>query len=208
MNTETQRHRGRKTQRANSFFNEILPLHVSLRFLPPRLCASAFKFILLILPVVGLALEARGADNFAGQVDLSKFEKVTVQHQMTLKTFDSFSRQVLTEITGKASLDGNTATFTVLDMMFRPEAYQEKDVVKIKHLPVRQELSEELIRTKVLTPAEGEKLLKSGLISLKTWQRPETLNFLRKLIAADNRKSEAVGQRERWKNCSAGVSCC
>jgi cytochrome c-type biogenesis protein CcsB len=154
--------------------------------------------LVVVLGLVGSVRAANGAgagdDAFARAVDLERFDRVVVQHQQVLKTFDTYARQALTNISGKGSLDGRDASFVVLDMALRPDAYVGRDMIKIKHLPVRQELSEELVRKNVLTKEEGDKLVKSGMISLKLWQRPEVLSFLQRLVASDNRKTEAVAQ--------------
>jgi hypothetical protein len=82
----------------------------------------------IIIAVVLLLIAAPAyaevtTDEFAREVNLAPFKRLTIQHHQTLKTFETFSRQTLSTITGRASLDGRDASFTVLDMAFRPDDY-------------------------------------------------------------------------------------
>ncbi len=147
-------------------------------------------FVSLLAALCGTAR----ADDFPGNVDVERFERIAIQHQQTVKTFDTFSRQVLTEITGRGSLEGRPASVTVLDIAFRPEAYQTANIIKIKAVPVREVLRDELTRAKVIDAAEGKRLYEKGTISLELWRRPETFKAMRDLIQSDARKSEAVAE--------------
>src|SRR5690349_16545594 len=115
-------------------------------------------FVSLLAALCGTAR----ADDFPGNVDVERFERIAIQHQQTVKTFDTFSRQVLTEITGRGSLEGRPASVTVLDIAFRPEAYQTANIIKIKAVPVREVLRDELTRAKVIDAAEGKRLYEKG----------------------------------------------
>ncbi len=151
------------------------------------------RFFSVLFAVVFAAGVARAGD-FARDVNVEKFEKIAIQHQQTVKTFDTFARQVLTEITGRGSLEGNPATVTVLDMAFRPDAYRNANVIKIKAVPVREVLRDELVRLKVVDQAEATRIYQKGTISLTLWRNPETLKVMRDLVASDTRKAQAVGE--------------
>src|SRR5437879_5415149 len=94
---------------------------------------------LIISILILIAPLARAADEFAAKVDVAPLETVALQHRQTIKTFDSFSRQMLWTIAGKSSIDGNRPAFTVLDMSIRPEKYIDRNLVKIKSSPLRQD---------------------------------------------------------------------
>src|SRR3954462_3504712 len=95
---------------------------------------------LLLFVLCLITTQVARADDFADKVDVTPLEKITVQYRQTLKTFDSFSREVLGQITGRSTYQGHRPTFTVLDMTFRPENYSKENLVKIRHLPLREDM--------------------------------------------------------------------
>src|SRR5207247_7144022 len=97
-----------------------------------------FAFIVLVL--LGTAAARAAADDFAAKVDVSPLETISLQHRQTIKTFDSYARQMITDITGRGSLDGKPAVFTVLDFAARPEAYAQRNIIKLKNVPLSQGL--------------------------------------------------------------------
>ena len=72
-----------------------------------------------IAPLRSPAAEPPGAFD----VSLRTLERATAQHNSTLKTLDTFSRQVINAIAGRSTLDGQEPLATVLDIAYRPEAW-------------------------------------------------------------------------------------
>ena len=133
--------------------------------------------------------EPAAAREIAGKVDVSALDRATVQHNSTLKTFDTFSRQVINAVTGRGTLDGGAPTATLLDMCYRPWAYADRDLIKIANLPVREEVADAL----GLTTGEPRRLfLKNARISLLTYHRPEVQAALKEIESKDLRKIEGV----------------
>src|SRR5690348_8183294 len=97
------------------------------------------KVSLRVLVTLFLVTTVARADDFASQVDVAPLKSISLQHRQTLKTFDSYARQVLTTITGHGSLDGKPAAYTLLDMAARPELYIDRNIVFIKSVPLRQD---------------------------------------------------------------------
>src|SRR3712207_3035735 len=95
--------------------------------------ALALLFSLAAVPATS------AADDFSSKVDLRPLETLTVQHQQTLKTLDSWARQTITTITGKSKLQGAPPLYTALDMTFRPDAYRTMNIVKVRHVPLRMD---------------------------------------------------------------------
>ncbi|HWB54208.1 MAG TPA: cytochrome c biogenesis protein, partial [Tepidisphaeraceae bacterium] len=153
-----------------------------------------FQRILIVFTVLLAAVSVRAADTFANSVDVSQFEKIAIQHEETIKTFDTFSRQVLEAITGHESFDGRPASFTVLDMAFDPNAYRDQAVIHIKNLPVRLELKDDLVQLHIMTADQAQEMVRSGMISLNTWRQPGIVDAMRQFVASDNRRAEAVAQ--------------
>src|SRR5688572_25824512 len=109
---------------------------------------------------------ASAADDFASKVDLRPLETLTVQHQQTLKTLDSWARQTITTITGKSKLKGAPPLYTALDMTFRPESYRTMNIIKARHVPLRMDFRQ----VDFISDAEKDRILKEGTMSLELWQ--------------------------------------
>lgn len=156
----------------------------------------------LLLPAAALAQGAATAavahepiadESFARQVDLAPLRTISVQHRQTLKTLDSLARQTVTQIAGAAWIDGRDPLFTLLDMMFRPEHWRTRNIVKIKNVPVRQDLSAALAH---LSPGERARILKQGTISLELWEQPSTQQAVQKIASTAAFKLDALRQVE------------
>ena len=146
-------------------------------------------FLLSVFSVLSVVSSSR-ADDFAQQVDLAPLRSITVQHDQTLKTLDTFSRQVLYTITGRSTLDGQDPVYTVLDMAYRPQEYVHRNLIKIKNVPLREDLA----TLDGLDPAEKKHLVHDGLISLAFWIRPDVQHLLEKQQATAIFKAQAIGQ--------------
>src|SRR3954471_15886858 len=92
------------------------------------------KFVIVLISTFSFASLARAAD-----IDLSPLATIAVQDQQTLKTLDSYARQTLSTITGRSTLDGKSSLFTILDISFRPEAYRDRNLIKIRSVPLRED---------------------------------------------------------------------
>ncbi len=126
---------------------------------------------------------------FIDRVDLRALQRATTQHNSTLKTLDTFSRQVVNSIYGRSSIDGHDPLATLLDMSYRPQAWVDRDVIKIRHLPLREDVADALD----ITEAEPRRqFLKTARISLRTYYRPEVQELLTEIESKDLRKLDAV----------------
>src|SRR5439155_11286727 len=113
------------------------------------------RISLAILFVISAAAVARAADDFADKVDVSPLQTIALQHRQTIKTLDSFARQMLTAITGRGTLDGRPAVYTILDMAARPEEYAGRNIIKIRNVPLRQDLQ----RLDFISTAQKERIV-------------------------------------------------
>jgi cytochrome c-type biogenesis protein CcsB len=163
--------------------------------------------VLMLSAVVARAEDRVSVDEFAREVDLDAFKRLTIQHQQTLKTFETFSRQTLTTITGRPRLDGRDPTFTILDMAFRPEDYEQRNIVRIKVIPVREELAEGLRLAGLIDQAEADRIVKyEGTVSLEVMRSATAQKILQDLRASDTRKEDAVRQAMGAANTLAALS--
>ncbi len=97
------------------------------------------KYLQIIGLLIALVLPATvRADDLANHVDLSPLRPIAVQQDQTMKTLDTFARQVITTVTGHGTLDGHEPVYTLLDMSFRPELYVDRNIIKISNVPARE----------------------------------------------------------------------
>jgi cytochrome c-type biogenesis protein CcsB len=150
------------------------------------------KVMLKFLGVLFLcAPAARGqVDDFASRVDVSPLKSIALQHRQTIKTLDSYARQVLTTITGHGSLGGNPAVYTLLDIAARPEDYLDKKIIFIKSVPLRQDFQ----RLDFISADEQKRILKEGTVSLSFAVKPEVRQLVEEVAASAVFKSRAADQ--------------
>lgn len=143
----------------------------------------------LIRPLTGVLFLAAAAPlwaqsfdaKFINGVNLTPFELVAVQHDGRFKTFDTLARSAVRnmsyddELVREDAKGGQrvkqTAGFTYLDMLFRPEAYREDRMIYVKELGLRQSLTfaaRDRIDKKTL-----HAILKDGRVSVAFLSMPE-----------------------------------
>jgi cytochrome c-type biogenesis protein CcsB len=75
-------------------------------------------------------------------------------------------------------------------MSFRPEAYQDKNLIRVKNVPLREDMQE----VSSLSDAEKTRILKEGTISLNTWNSHDVQQFMMQEQSSAVFKSKAVGE--------------
>ncbi|MEM8875236.1 MAG: cytochrome c biogenesis protein CcsA [Planctomycetota bacterium] len=158
--------------------------------------------LLLTMLVCTLSLLSQGAwaqtsngstsdrSAFMEAVDVGPVKLLSVQDRQTIKTFDTFARGRIAEITGKRRIDGREPVFTVLDMAYRPDLYSGRNLIKVKHLPLRLELAE----LPFLTTEEADRLRQEGTISLLFFIRSEVQDYLEAQQASAMHKADAINK--------------
>ncbi|MEM6560490.1 MAG: cytochrome c biogenesis protein CcsA [Planctomycetota bacterium] len=127
---------------------------------------------------------------FIDAVDVEPVKRLSVQDRQTLKTFDTFARERIADITGKRRIDGQEPVFTVLDMAYRPELYAGRNLIKVRHLPLRLELAE----LPMLSDEQADRLRKEGTISLLFFVHQEVQEFLENQQASAVHKADAINR--------------
>jgi cytochrome c-type biogenesis protein CcsB len=165
-----------------------LPYRIVLFLLCAGLCAIA---PLRSLAAPTQASIAQTDTGFVESLDLSPLQRASVQHSSSLKTLDTFSRQVINSIHGRSTIDGQGSLTTLLDMTYRPEEWLDREIIKIRHLPLRQDIADAL-------DIEGDEprrlFLKNANISLRTYHQPEVQSLLQRLESSDMRKLDAINE--------------
>ncbi|MEE8156169.1 MAG: hypothetical protein V3T53_14545, partial [Phycisphaerales bacterium] len=120
--------------------------------------ASLFLGLLLFIMVRPAANRPRLPERsqFAQQVDLSPLGSVAVYDQGRLKSFDSFTSSLMKLVSGPHQVAGHPDGFAYLDLMLRPIAYEDADVIYVKNKPMRREIAGVLFRSVVEDLAEAQ----------------------------------------------------
>ncbi len=84
---------------------------------------------------------------FALQVDLAPLERVAVHDNGRLKSFGSFASSMMHFVAGPHRINGNPDAFSYVDLMLRPEAYEDAATVYVKNKPMRGEIVAALRRS-------------------------------------------------------------
>ncbi|HOW18429.1 MAG TPA: cytochrome c biogenesis protein ResB, partial [Phycisphaerae bacterium] len=101
--------------------------------------ASLIAWIAAVIVAAGAAPRAC-ARQFAQDVDLSRMRLIAVQHDGRFKPFDTLARETIQQITGDSVFDGQDPVYTYLDLMFRPAAYANRNLILVKKARVREVL--------------------------------------------------------------------
>jgi len=147
----------------------------------------AIIFALLVAIVPAYSQET---DDFAQQVDLTPLRTLTIQHAQTLKTLDTYARQTLNQITGKSTLDGHDALYSVLDITFQPQAYLHRNLIRIKNATLRHDFQE----LDIIDAEEKARILKEGTISLHFFLQPQVQEMLSRVQSSAVHKFDAVNE--------------
>ena len=142
--------------------------------------------LLALVGIVGIVGAARaGADElpFSRRVDLTPLATVAVQSDGRLKSLSSHASEMMSFVSGPKRIAGQAPLFTYLDMLLRPDAYREPDVIYVKGSGPRQRLADALLAADP-GAAMQERMRAfrgSGLISEELLTKPEALAVLREM---------------------------
>ena len=129
------------------------------------------------------------ADDLAN-LDLTPVRMLAVQHNQTLKTFDTYSRDVLFAVTGKTNYDGHPSPYVILDMAFRPEPYAKANLLYIRNKPFRKDFED----LTMIDAVEKARIIKEGTISLNFWLQPGVQAAMEKIESVSTIKATAIQQ--------------
>lgn len=132
--------------------------------------------------IVGNVLKARHSavqpSTFAQAVDLAPIKSLAVQQSGRIKSFDSVARTQMRFTSGRHAVAGQEPTFTFLDMMMRPEAYENADVVFVKKKPIRQQIADKLAQVDAVEMSVLDVFVRTGLISPSLLRQPAVSTLL------------------------------
>ncbi len=125
---------------------------------------------------------------FEHDVKLDEFRLLAVEHSDQIKILDSWARQCLSKIRGRQTIDGQDPLYTALDIAFRREAWEQKNVIYVQAVPIRLALM-----PLANSAAEGERLKREGLVSFSFLDSAAVQQKLNE-IGLDMRQVQAVNK--------------
>ena len=132
---------------------------------------------------------ARGAD-FADSVNLAPLESIESSTCRRSKRSTASPTRPCPPCTIASGLDGHSALYTVLDISFRPEAYADQNIIKIRNVPLRQDF----LRLQNVDPAELQRIVHDGMVPPNFLASDPVQALLRDVQATAVYKAEAVNQ--------------
>ncbi len=115
---------------------------------------------------------------FAQAVDLAPFKSLALQFSGRIKSLDSLARTQMRHLSGSRRIAGQEPLFTYLDILFRPSAYANADVVYIKKKPIRRRIADRLARVSAVPMAVINTFLDTGLIAPDLLKTREVMALL------------------------------
>ena len=142
-------------------------------------------------PAPGSGTNAAAGDDLAGvpfaeAVDLSPLAEVAVHVDGRLKSFESFAATQMQRVTGPRRFAGRSPGFTYFDMMLRPRAYEDADVIYIKKKPMREQIAA-ILRGSTAASTQAnlderlDRFVKRGLISERLLTDPGVVQLMSRL---------------------------
>jgi cytochrome c-type biogenesis protein CcsB len=163
-----------------------------------RLAAAALAMCATLMwPVTAPAqasVQQSAEPPFSAQVDLSPLATVAVQNDGRIKSFPSFAAQMMSFVSGPRRINGQSPEFTYIDMMLRPQAYGDADVIWVKGAPVRAPIAEAIRRADPQLDDRMKAFERTGLISQQLLAREDVQPVLRALESDLLRTAKAMDQ--------------
>jgi cytochrome c-type biogenesis protein CcsB len=145
------------------------------------LAVAVFAAVLGAWAAPATAAQGDGADArpFHERVDLRPLDAVAVFTDGRLKSFGSFASSQMQFVTGPRKVAGQPSDFTYLDLLFRPEAYRQADLVFVKNREVRARIADAVRRSQPDMAASVAPLESSGLVSESVLAMPAVVSELK-----------------------------
>ncbi len=124
---------------------------------------------------------APGPSDFARQVRLDPLSRTAVQADGRLRSFSSHAKIYMGYVSGPRSINGQSNGFTYLDLILRPERYQDVDLLFVKNKNVRAQILDALKGHPEVDESRAAAMRNSGLIARKLLTEPGITKLLARL---------------------------
>lgn len=140
----------------------------------------------VVVPMAtGGADQARASEDqsqtFAEQVDLDPLFRTAVQADGRIRSFESHAKAFISMISGSRLIHGQSNGFTLLDLIIRPDAYHDADIIYVKNKLVRQQIIDILLDRSLIDEDRARTMGKKGLISPDLLREPSVVALLDRL---------------------------
>ncbi len=140
---------------------------------------------------------SEATDAFIQALDTRPLSVVAVHYEGRLTSFDSFAYKIMKRVTGAGGYLDRPHTFTLLDKMIRPEAYEGADSVFVRKKLLRKRIAQALMDRPDLAQERLDRFMDSGLIARELLTRDADVVALISTLKADNiRTAQHVGELE------------
>lgn len=116
-------------------------------------------------------------DDFAAALKLDGLRALSLQDRQTIKTWDTYARQMVAQVAGRSKVDKRDPLFTLLDLSFRPDAYFDRPLLRIKN----PQFLSDLLKMPGLDPAQADSIRTNKAVSLSFWVSAPTQQFVAKM---------------------------
>jgi len=118
------------------------------------------------------------SSSFAQAVDLTPVKSLALQFSGRIKSLDSLARTQMRHLSGSHRIAGQEPLFTYLDILFRPDAYANADIVYVKKKPIRRRIADRLARVNAVEMGTINTFTKTGLIAPNLLNTPQVKALL------------------------------
>ena len=122
-------------------------------------------------------------NEFLSSIDLEALGTIAIQNDGRVKSLSSLANETIGFVAGPRLVAGQDPLFTYFDMLFRPDAYRDADVIYVKGSGPRQRIAETILRSDK-SPAMADRMKAfeaSGLISETLILKPDVVALLREM---------------------------
>ena len=160
------------------------------------------RMLTVLLVLMGATATLPAQETFVEEVNLEPLSDLAVHTGGRLNSLGSYANSHMQQVSGPRSIGGRSQLFSYMDMMFRPEVYEDADVIYVKNKLVRRAIIESLNRD----PAAAARIEnfttrmaafeKTGLTSAQILVDPALIQVLGRLKADLVRTNKAVSALE------------
>jgi cytochrome c-type biogenesis protein CcsB len=154
---------------------------------------AAWGLGLMILALVFMASMMRMRDRdpsptpseFAQAVDLSPLSTVAVLSDGRLRSYPTHAHNLINFITGPREFNGQSHAFTLLDLMLRPQAYENANIIYVKAKPIRAQIASRLAARQDVTEEYLNTFMRTGRIAPSLLQQDPSVAELMQRLRGD-----------------------
>lgn len=140
------------------------------------------NFVRLILFFMLAQTQVFATPQLVGEIDISSWSNnVAVFSEGRVKSYETFARSYMQRITGPRLINNQSSAITFLDMMIRPDQYENKPIIFVKNKNIRAVIADEIKKLFSDKEADLAVFMQSGLISKENIQLPTVRNKLQNI---------------------------